>query len=113
MSELNSNKSLIAERLREAREQVGLSQGQAAKLMKMHRPSISEIEAGRRRVVADEITQFARHYHVRVSWLLGDDEESLTSEFAIAARQIEKLKPADKRKVLRFLQSVEKGGNAE
>ena len=35
----------IAQRFRQAREQAGLSQGQAARLMKVHRPTISEIEA--------------------------------------------------------------------
>ena len=40
----------IGGRLRMARETAGLSQGQVAKRLKMHRPTISEIEAGRRRV---------------------------------------------------------------
>lgn len=50
----------IAARLRVAREAAGLSQGQVAKLMGLHRPTISEIEAGRRRVTGEELVQFAK-----------------------------------------------------
>ena len=45
----------IAGRLRLARETAGLSQGQAAKRLGLHRPTVSEIEAGRRRVTAEEV----------------------------------------------------------
>jgi len=37
----------------------GFTQGQVAKRMDMHRPTVSEIEAGNRRVSADELKQFA------------------------------------------------------
>ena len=67
--------SSIASRLRLARENAGLSQGQAAKLLSMHRPTISEIEAGRRRVSVEELTLFARIYDVSIPWLSGTDEE--------------------------------------
>ncbi len=50
MSEREEVREAIAERIAIARERAGLSQGQASKLMGMHRPTISEIEAGRRRV---------------------------------------------------------------
>ena len=48
MKDNNSMKECIASRLRSAREMAGLSQGQVAKMLGMHRPTISEIEAGRR-----------------------------------------------------------------
>ena len=47
----------IANRIRTARENAGLSQGQAAKLLGFQRPTISEIEAGRRRVTAVELAR--------------------------------------------------------
>ena len=53
-------RNAIASRLRLARERAGLSQGQVAKLVAMHRPSVSEIEAGRRSVTAEELTKFAK-----------------------------------------------------
>jgi transcriptional regulator with XRE-family HTH domain len=67
----DAQRSAIAERLREARKAAGLSQGQVAKLLQMHRPTISEIEAGNRRVSAEELVKFAETYDVTVSWLLG------------------------------------------
>jgi transcriptional regulator with XRE-family HTH domain len=66
----------IGARLRLARTQAGLSQIQVAKLMGMHRPTVSEIEAGRRRVQLDEVAKFAELFHVAVPWLLGMDFES-------------------------------------
>ena len=69
-----SNNTTVASRLRMAREQAGLSQGQVAKLMKMHRPTISEIEAGRRKVSAEEIAQFSRLYDISVVWLTNAEE---------------------------------------
>ena len=53
-------KKSLAYRLRIAREHAGLSQGQVAKLMDYHRPTISEIEAGRRKVSAQELTRFSK-----------------------------------------------------
>ena len=54
MSE-EAQRNAIAERLKLARDQAGLSQGQVAKKLGWHRPTVSEIEAGRRRVAADEV----------------------------------------------------------
>ena len=59
MSENKSIKEIIASRLKIAREMAGLSQNQVAKMLGMKRPAISEIEAGRRKVSADEIAQLA------------------------------------------------------
>ena len=61
----------LANRLREARETAGLSQGEVARLLGYHRPTVSEIEAGRRRVAAIEVPVFAKTYGVSVGWLLG------------------------------------------
>lgn len=71
-----SNKT-IAERLRTARETAGLTQSQSAKLLGLHRPSISEIEAGRRKVSGDELKQFADIYGVGVAWLAGERAASV------------------------------------
>ena len=59
-------------RLAHARRTVGLSQGQLANLMEFHRPTISEVEAGNRRVSAEELGQFAEHLDVSVGWLVGE-----------------------------------------
>ena len=102
-------RSAIAERLREARKAAGLSQGQVAKLLQMHRPTISEIEAGNRRVSAEELVKFAETYDVTVSWLLGEAAEQLEMDdprLQLAARELSKLKPDDLDRLLRLLASM-------
>ena len=60
MSASDSLRHGIAHRLRMAREMAGLSQGQVAKELGWHRPTVSEIEAGRRRVSAENCQLFLR-----------------------------------------------------
>jgi len=102
---MDESSTTLANRLRLAREQSGLSQGQAAKLMSLHRPTISEIEAGRRKVSTEEISAFARHYGVTVTWLLNELEES-DPVVELAARELSKLKKEDLDKFLRILRSM-------
>jgi len=99
-------------RLRLAREQAGLSQGQVARLIDYHRPTISEIEAGRRKVTTDEVSLFARHYGVSAAWLLSDASEH-DPVVELAARELSKLKKPDLQKFLRILQSMKKGSAAK
>ena len=100
--------SLVAERLRIARESAGLTQNQAARLMKLHRPTISEVEAGRRRVTSDELTKFAAIYDVSVAWLTGTEDEELEPRVMLAARQLAKLKPEDLDAMLRLLTAMKR-----
>jgi transcriptional regulator with XRE-family HTH domain len=100
----------IAARLKTAREAAGLSQGQAAKLLKMHRPTISEIEAGRRRVAGEELAQFAKLYGVSVEWLTMATEESDASEdrILLAARELSKMKDQDLDRLMSLLRMLRK-----
>lgn len=102
--------SSVSERLRIAREQAGLSQGQVARLLDMHRPTITEIEAGRRKVSAEELAVFARTYEVSVEWLSGTDpaDEGTTDKVRLAARELTKLKDEDLDHVLKFLSRMRK-----
>ena len=98
----------IAQRLRLAREQAGLSQGQVAKMLNMHRPTISEIEAGRRRVAAEELADFSRIYEVSVAWLTGSEgtDDGVDDRVKLAARELAKLKPEDLDSVLHLLSTM-------
>jgi transcriptional regulator with XRE-family HTH domain len=98
----------VAERLRLAREQAGLSQGQVARILKLHRPTISEIEAGRRRVAAEELAVFSRIYEVSVAWLTGSEgiDDEVDDRVRLAARELAKLKPEDLDTVLRLLSTM-------
>jgi transcriptional regulator with XRE-family HTH domain len=102
--------STMSERLRMAREQAGLSQGQVARLMDKHRPTISEIEAGRRKVAADELAQFAKLYDVSLDWLAGKDGESEADESRVklAARELAKLDQSDVDRVLKLLRTLKR-----
>jgi transcriptional regulator with XRE-family HTH domain len=98
----------LADKLRTAREHAGLSQGQVAKMLEMHRPTISEIEAGRRKVTIEELGKFSGIYEVSIDWLTGSssDNEELNDRVRLAARDLTKLKPEDLDKVLRLLSSM-------
>jgi len=104
-------RSTLAARLRLAREQAGLSQGQVAKQLGFHRPTISEIEAGRRRVSADEVADFARIYDVDLFWLVDDDQKENgpdSSKIQLAARELAKLKREDVDSILKLLRMLRK-----
>ena len=99
----------IGSRLRAAREMAGLSQAQVAKKLELHRPSVSEMEAGRRKVTADELSRLAKIYAVSISWLACSEEENSRPEMdriRLAARQLEKLKPADIDGLLQLLRAL-------
>lgn len=102
--------SELKERLRFAREHAGLSQAQVAKMIDVHRPTISEIEAGRRRVTAQEMAEFARIYDVSISWLMGSDNDDVIGDdrVRLAARELAKLKPADLDRIMRLLAAMRK-----
>jgi transcriptional regulator with XRE-family HTH domain len=103
----------IAGRLREARRLSGLSQGQAAKRMGMHRPTVSEIEAGNRKVSAGELSQFAGLYEVSVAFLTGDSPDSMSLDdprLQLAARELQKLPAESLEKLLQALAAFRTDG---
>jgi transcriptional regulator with XRE-family HTH domain len=112
MNGAEAAKRALAKRLKEARKLAGLSQGQIAKILGMHRPSISEIEAGNRRVSADELARFAEIYDVSVAWLIGEAPETLDAQdprLELAARELTKLKPDDLDRLLKLLAAMRSG----
>lgn len=110
----DAKKQLIARRIREARKLAGLSQGQVAKMLGLHRPSVSEAEAGNRNVTAEELAKLAGIYKVSVSWLVGEGDETADphdDRVQLAARELQKLKPADLERLLAILATMRgKGG---
>lgn len=105
----DDKRALIANRLKEARNLAGLSQTRVAKLLNMHRPTITEIEAGNRRVTADEIPRFAELYDVNVSWILGEAPDTLDAsdpKLQLAARELSKLKPEELQRLMRLLAAM-------
>ena len=102
-------RKLIGSRLAIARKRAGLSQSQVATELKLPRPSISEIESGRRRVAADELAMFADLYSVDMDWLAGRGEENvdvIRDRLQLAARKVAGLKNEDLEKVIDLLTSL-------
>lgn len=95
----------IGERLRSAREMAGLTQAQVAKMMNLHRPSISEMEAGRRKVSSEELSIIAEIYGVSIAWLTST-EDKIDPRIELAARELSNLKPEDLERVLRLLSAL-------
>ncbi len=108
----NNTREKVASRLKKARLGAGLSQAQAAEMMSMHRPTVSEIEAGRRRVSVDEIAMFAEIYGVTVSWLSATVEEtSEEDKILIAARELSNMDDDALEKLLTAIQMIKNKGN--
>jgi len=114
MTENRANKkAVIAARIREARTAAGLTQGQVAKLLGLHRPSVSEIEAGNRSVGAEELVQLAGLFDVEVAWLGGEGADTVDphdNKLQLAARELQKLKPDDLERLLKIIASMRIGG---
>ncbi len=107
MSDEVSRVAGLAERLQKARKLAGLSQAQAARLMKLHRPTISEIEAGRRRVRADELACFADLYGVSTGWLTAEDDDDLRLEAVVAARELQKMSREDLDALIQIIKAIQ------
>lgn len=104
-----ARRPLLVERLKEARKLAGLSQGHVAKILGLHRPSVSEMEAGNRRVSATELARLAEIYDVSVAWLLGEAPYTLDAQdprLELAARELTKLKPDDLDRLLKLLAAM-------
>lgn len=95
----------MAERLREAREYLGLSQEDAAVALGLSRPAITNIESGGRRVEAVELDLLAALYRQPVSYFLGGNEETseaVSERVEFLARAVHGLSEKDIQEVARF-----------
>jgi transcriptional regulator with XRE-family HTH domain len=111
MEKKEALKKQIAERLKLARELSGLSQAQAAKILSFSRPTITEIEQGRRNVTGAELVQFSDTYDVDVNWILsGTEDEAANSKIQLAAREISKMSEGEVDKLFKLLSSMKKSG---
>jgi len=107
-----ADREKIATRVRLAREMAGLSQAQVAKFIEIPRPSVTEIESGKRRVSADELTQLAKLFDVSVGWLVDENPESVDSSdprIQLAARELNQMKPDDLDRLLKLISAIKSG----
>lgn len=101
MATPNPEQRVIASRLREARETLGLTQGDVATAIGIQRTSVVDLEAGKRNVTGLELRRLSRLYRRSVAWLLGEPEQPPDTELdALTAG----LHGTDREAVLRFAQ---------
>lgn len=103
-----AEKRRMGQRLREAREYLGLSQEQVAEFLSIPRASVSEMEAAKRGVTGLELRRLGRLYRRSVSWLLGD-EETVAVDGALF-RATASLSEEDKQQVLKFAEFLAGAG---
>jgi transcriptional regulator with XRE-family HTH domain len=94
----------LGERLRDARKYVGLSQEEAAAILKLPRTAVTDIESGQRKVEALELKRMAELYRQPVSHFTGDDTATipLSADVAHLARQAASLSAKDRKELERF-----------
>ncbi len=111
MPEDDKLRAAMAARLRAARNNAGLSQGQVAKLLGLQRPAISEIEAGRRKVSAAELAQLGEIYDISPSWVTTGQSEIGDPSIELAARELKKLSKEDLDRLMQLLRTLRKAEN--
>lgn len=98
-----TEQAALAQRLREVREYLGLSQQFVADHSGIPRSAISDIERGVRRVDSLELRRLSKVYRYPATFFLGEDEPVEDSATVVALRQAaQELTEADQEEVLRF-----------
>jgi transcriptional regulator with XRE-family HTH domain len=94
----------LGERLRDARNYLGLKQEEVATYLSIPRTALTDIEGGRRRVEALELAKLAKLYKQPVSYFTGEDhsEDQLPADVAHLARQAATLSSQDREELGRF-----------
>lgn len=104
MPPAESDRQTLGERLRVAREYVGLKQEDVARHLSIPRSALSHIEAGQRKVDALELARMAKLYQRPVNWFTGPDDTSadFPEEISHVARAAASLSPQDRQELARF-----------
>lgn len=92
----------LAQRLREAREYVGLSQDEVAVALGLSRPAITNMESGTRKVEAIELERLSALYGRSVESLLSGETSSEGERVAFLARATQGLSNKDLEELARF-----------
>lgn len=101
---MSLDRKQLGERLRDIRQDLGFTQAEVAGLLELHRPAISEIEAGRRAVASEELYEFSRIYAVAVADLLAQPTPSCAQIERILFRGPGLETPAARAAIRRFVQ---------
>jgi transcriptional regulator with XRE-family HTH domain len=102
---------LLATKLREVREYLGLSQQYVSDKTGIARSAVSDIERGVRKVDSLELRKLARLYMYPVGHFLG--EEEVDEEVRALARAVTDLTQDDRAEVVRFAQFLRYSAEAD
>lgn len=99
-----TDRQTLGEKLRIAREYLGLKQDEVAQRLEIQRTALSNIEAGQRKVEALELARLAKLYQRPVSWFTGEEavENAFPKEIAHVARAAASLSAQDREELTRF-----------
>ena len=104
---------MLGKRLKDAREAIGLPQAAAANHLGIPRPSVSDIETGRRRVAFFELKQLAALYRRPLSHFSEEESDANFDATTQALfRTASELSDDDRQQVLRFAQFLQEAGPA-
>ena len=105
-----SEEERLSQRLREAREYLGLSQEAVAEYLNIPRAAVSAFESSKRKVSSLELKSLAKLYRRPYEYFLGADEEAEDIAIAALHRTAHALSPSDRQQVLRFAQFLKQAG---
>ena len=104
----------LARRLRQAREEAGINQQDAADAIGVHRTAITQLEAGKRSVSTLELTRLAARYGRDAAWFLStnrsEDDVLVTLHRAVAGLENA---PESKRQIDRCVALCREGVSLE
>jgi transcriptional regulator with XRE-family HTH domain len=92
----------LADRLRETREYLNLSQQYVSEQTGIPRSAISDIERGGRRVESLELKRLANLYGVAVSYFLDDESAAGDEVAAVMTRLMGEMGEREREELLRF-----------
>lgn len=109
--EIDEEAQALANRIREERLNLRLSQSQVADVLGIPRPGVSAIENGRRQVSSLELKKLAELFGVSVDRLVGREPEDDPTAIALF-RTAKALTEDDRQQVLRFAEFLREAGPA-
>lgn len=89
-------------RIQKARELAGLSQAQFAKILKVDRGWVFDLESGEREPTDAEFATFAELFCVNEDWLRGDGTETV----CVLGKEFRRLTDRDRNKILEILEAL-------
>jgi transcriptional regulator with XRE-family HTH domain len=105
----------LGAKLREAREYLGLSQDEVAKILGIPRTALSHIESGQRGIDALELKKISQLYKRPVTYFTGESQPDagLPEDVAHLARAAAGLSEGDRRELSRFAEYLRARASSE